>query len=116
MMSEGAILVSTRQRGNPLLRYVKNVRWQFAENLVPDYQLGPTTVALFLSLKYHLLHKVPWLGSHRSRLLSGVKKREDGADNQADSRALTVLHIASSRWMIVVMNWRGELRSQAAFT
>ena len=56
MMSEGAILVSTRQRGNPLLRYVKNVRWQFAENLVPDYQLGPTTVALFLSLKYHLLH------------------------------------------------------------
>ncbi len=52
-----AILVSKRrQTGNPLLRFIKNVRWQYVEDLVPDYQMGKSTVALFLSLKYHLLH------------------------------------------------------------
>lgn len=49
------ILVSPRQKGNPLLEAIKNVPWQFAE-IMPDYQLGPGTVAFFLSLRYHLLH------------------------------------------------------------
>jgi len=50
------VLVSRRQTGNPLLRYIKNVRWTFVDDLVPDYQMGQSSVALFLSLKYHLLH------------------------------------------------------------
>ncbi|QDZ24613.1 DNA excision repair protein ERCC-1 [Chloropicon primus] len=51
-----AVWVSKRQTGNPLLRFIKNVRWEYADDLVPDYQMGPSCVALFLSLKYHLLH------------------------------------------------------------
>merc|ERR1711977_138157 len=51
-----AILVNKRQTGNPMLKFIKNVRWMFVDDLVPDYQLGQSAVALFLSLKYHLLH------------------------------------------------------------
>ncbi|EIE20407.1 DNA repair protein rad10, partial [Coccomyxa subellipsoidea C-169] len=49
-----AVLVSKRQEGNPVLKHIRNVRWQFTD-IVPDYQMGPNTCALFLSLRYHLL-------------------------------------------------------------
>ncbi|RMZ84037.1 hypothetical protein DV737_g1321, partial [Chaetothyriales sp. CBS 132003] len=50
-----AILVSTRQKGNPILNHVKSLPWEFSD--IPcDYVLGATTCALFLSLKYHRLH------------------------------------------------------------
>lgn len=50
-----AILVSTRQKGNPILNYVKSLPWEYSD--IPcDYVLGTTTCALFLSLKYHRLH------------------------------------------------------------
>lgn len=50
-----SIIVSTRQKGNPSLNYVKNVPWEYGD--IPcDYVLGATTCALFLSLKYHRLH------------------------------------------------------------
>jgi len=51
-----AIWVSRRQTGNPVLKYIRNARWCFVDDLVPDYQMGSSTVCLFLSLKYHLLH------------------------------------------------------------
>eukprot|EP00249_Psilotum_nudum_P008723 c21468_g1_i3 orf=216-1433(-) len=50
-----AILVSRRQQGNPVLKYIRNVRWLFAD-IVPDYLLGQNSCALYLSLRYHLLH------------------------------------------------------------
>ena len=50
-----AILVSTRQKGNPILNHVKSLPWEYSD--IPcDYVLGLTTCALFLSLKYHRLH------------------------------------------------------------
>ena len=50
-----AILVSTRQKGNPILTHVKSLPWEYSD--IPcDYVLGATTCALFLSLKYHRLH------------------------------------------------------------
>ncbi|XP_038884592.1 DNA excision repair protein ERCC-1 isoform X1 [Benincasa hispida] len=54
-VSHNAILVSNRQKGNPLLKHVRNVRWAFAD-VVPDYLLGQSSCALYLSLRYHLLH------------------------------------------------------------
>ncbi|GMH13166.1 hypothetical protein Nepgr_015007 [Nepenthes gracilis] len=50
-----AILVSHRQKGNPLLKHIRNVRWNFAD-VIPDYVLGQNSCALYLSLRYHLLH------------------------------------------------------------
>lgn len=49
------LLVNPKQRGNPLLKSVTNVPWEF-DDIVPDYQMGATTCALFLSLKYHNLN------------------------------------------------------------
>ncbi|XP_063814515.1 DNA excision repair protein ERCC-1 isoform X2 [Pseudophryne corroboree] len=49
------IVVSTRQRGNPLLKHVRNIPWEFGD-IVPDYVLGETCCALFLSLRYHNLN------------------------------------------------------------
>ncbi|CAI9102267.1 OLC1v1000508C1 [Oldenlandia corymbosa var. corymbosa] len=53
--SRNAILVSHRQKGNPLLKHIRNVRWSFAD-VVCDYSLGQNACALYLSLRYHLLH------------------------------------------------------------
>jgi DNA excision repair protein ERCC-1 len=50
-----AILVSTRQKGNPILNHIKLLPWEYAD-IPADYVLGSTTCALFLSLKYHRLH------------------------------------------------------------
>ncbi|XP_061697764.1 DNA excision repair protein ERCC-1 isoform X2 [Syngnathoides biaculeatus] len=50
-----SIVVSPRQRGNPILKFVRNVPWEFGD-VVPDYVLGQTTCALFLSLRYHNLN------------------------------------------------------------
>ncbi|KAG8452531.1 hypothetical protein GDO86_004350 [Hymenochirus boettgeri] len=49
------IIVSMRQRGNPLLKYVRNVPWEFGD-IVPDYILADTCCALYLSLRYHNLN------------------------------------------------------------
>ncbi|XP_038999218.1 DNA excision repair protein ERCC-1 isoform X2 [Hibiscus syriacus] len=54
-LSRNAILVSHRQKGNPLLKHIRNVRWAFAD-IVCDYLLGQNSCALYLSLRYHLLH------------------------------------------------------------
>lgn len=45
-----AIIVSKRQQGNPMLKHIRNVRWQFGD-IAPDYQLGQSAAALFLSLR-----------------------------------------------------------------
>uniref|UniRef100_A0A8C8B5T2 ERCC1-like central domain-containing protein n=1 Tax=Otus sunia TaxID=257818 RepID=A0A8C8B5T2_9STRI len=50
-----SIVVSPRQRGNPVLKFVRNVPWEFGD-VVPDYVLGQSTCALFLSLRYHHLN------------------------------------------------------------
>ncbi|XP_044263146.1 DNA excision repair protein ERCC-1 [Tribolium madens] len=49
------VLVSPKQRGNPLLKSINSVPWEY-EDIVPDYQMGRTTCALFLSLRYHSLN------------------------------------------------------------
>lgn len=46
-----AIIVSKRQMGNPVLKFIRNVRWQFGE-IAPDYVVGQNACVLFLSLRY----------------------------------------------------------------
>ncbi|KAK3949228.1 restriction endonuclease type II-like protein [Pseudoneurospora amorphoporcata] len=50
-----SILVSPRQKGNPVLASIKSTPWEYSD-IPSDYVLGSTTCALFLSLKYHRLH------------------------------------------------------------
>lgn len=63
-----AILVSTRQKGNPILTHIKLLPWEYAD-IPADYVIGTTACALFLSLKYHRLH--PEYIYSRVRLLAG---------------------------------------------
>ncbi|KAH7028328.1 restriction endonuclease type II-like protein [Macrophomina phaseolina] len=63
-----SILVSPRQKGNPILNSVRNVPWEYSD-IPADYVLGATTCALFLSLKYHRLH--PEYIYSRIRALAG---------------------------------------------
>ncbi|KFD49469.1 hypothetical protein M514_09654 [Trichuris suis] len=51
----GKVVVSNRQRGNPVLRFVRNVLWEFGD-IKADFVLGQTCCALFLSVKFHKLH------------------------------------------------------------
>jgi DNA excision repair protein ERCC-1 len=53
--SGSSILVSPRQKGNPILTNLKSFAWEYSD-IPADYVLGLTTCALFLSLKYHRLH------------------------------------------------------------
>ncbi|KAI0129554.1 DNA repair protein rad10 [Xylariales sp. AK1849] len=53
--SGSSILVSPRQKGNPILAALRSLPWEYSD-IPADYGLGLTTCALFLSLKYHRLH------------------------------------------------------------
>ncbi|KAI4087555.1 MAG: hypothetical protein LQ348_005743 [Seirophora lacunosa] len=50
-----SIVVSPRQKGNPILTNVRSLPWEYGD-IPADFVLGATTCALFLSLKYHRLH------------------------------------------------------------
>ena len=58
-MKGGTILVNRCQEGNPVLDHIQKVPWSYAPeegNLLADYELGRTSCAFFLSLRYHKLH------------------------------------------------------------
>lgn len=55
MLQPHVLYVSTRQRGNGILRFIRNVPFSYA-NIVPDYLVAPNRCVLFLSFKYHNLH------------------------------------------------------------
>jgi len=37
------------------LKFITNILWEYS-NIVPDYVMGKTTCALFLSIRYHQLN------------------------------------------------------------
>ncbi|XP_046963211.1 DNA excision repair protein ERCC-1 [Vanessa cardui] len=49
------VVVNQKQRGNPLLKYVTSVPWEY-DDIIPDYEIGKTICILFLSVKYHNLN------------------------------------------------------------
>ena len=52
----GSIIVSSRQRGNPILKSIRLVPWEFSDTIIPDYIVGAKAGALYLSLRYHNLN------------------------------------------------------------
>jgi len=53
---QGGIQVSSRQRGNPILKSIRSVPWEFQDGMVPDYLIGPKICAFYLSVRYHTLN------------------------------------------------------------
>jgi len=54
-VSVNSIQVNPLQRGNPVLKEIRNAPWEFVEGIAPDYILGANAVAFFLSLRYFTL-------------------------------------------------------------
>lgn len=52
----GSILVNARQRGNPILKSIRLVPWEFSDHIRPDYVIGQRSCAMFLSVRYHTLN------------------------------------------------------------
>jgi len=55
LLQPHVLYVSTKQRGNAILNFVRNVPWAYS-TMVPDFIMNTTRCALFLSLKYHSLY------------------------------------------------------------
>ncbi|CAH4035704.1 DNA excision repair protein ERCC-1 [Pieris brassicae] len=49
------VLVNQKQRGNPLLKFIVSVPWEYDE-IIPDYEIGKTIGILFLSVRYYNLN------------------------------------------------------------
>eukprot|EP00514_Thraustochytrium_sp_LLF1b_P001450 CAMPEP_0184524284 /NCGR_PEP_ID=MMETSP0198_2-20121128/9416_1 /TAXON_ID=1112570 /ORGANISM="Thraustochytrium sp., Strain LLF1b" /LENGTH=233 /DNA_ID=CAMNT_0026915533 /DNA_START=247 /DNA_END=948 /DNA_ORIENTATION=- len=100
------LLVSTRQRGNPVLQLIKSVSWQFAK-VQPDFILGDNACGLFLSLRYHLLHP-DYLYSRIAEVKRDFRLRLVLCiiDVQNSSQPLILLtSLASANGFTVVMCW-----------
>ena len=50
------LYVSTKQHGNPILQYIRNVPFTYTR-MVPDYIFSNTSCAIYLSGKYHILYR-----------------------------------------------------------
>lgn len=50
-----SIRVHPNQRGNPILKSITSIPWEFDSSAVPDYVVGKSACILFLSIRYHNL-------------------------------------------------------------
>ncbi|KAI9203119.1 restriction endonuclease type II-like protein [Polychytrium aggregatum] len=96
-------------KGNRVLEYVQNARWEFG-NIVADYQVGRTSCVLFISLRYHRLHpeylygRIKLIGSNYiSRIVLCLVDIED---HQQAIRELTSTTIMNNFAMILA--WSNE--------
>ena len=49
--SGATIFALYRQKGNPILKFIRNVPVEYVNDIAPDYILSETTCALFLSIR-----------------------------------------------------------------
>ncbi|CAF2818692.1 unnamed protein product [Rotaria sp. Silwood2] len=56
--SSSSLFVHSRQRGNPLLKYIRQVKWEYSDMILggADYSMSRSSCALYLSLRYHQLN------------------------------------------------------------
>lgn len=50
-----AVQVNPKQRGNPILKSITNIPWEFNDKIIPDYVVGKVACVLYLSIRYHNL-------------------------------------------------------------
>eukprot|EP00249_Psilotum_nudum_P008724 c21468_g1_i4 orf=216-980(-) len=104
-----AILVSRRQQGNPVLKYIRNVRWLFAD-IVPDYLLGQNSCALYLSLE-ECARYLETLKSYENKPPDIIQER---IDHDYLSRLTSVLSTVRRVNKTDVLNLASSLGSVAA--
>ncbi|KAK9325400.1 restriction endonuclease type II-like protein [Lipomyces orientalis] len=107
--SLGTIVVSPRQKGNPVLNYIRNVPWEYGD-IVPDYMVDPAIAVLFLSLKYHRLHPeyiynriTKMAKNYRVRILLVVVDIENHAES---IKELTKTGVVNN--LVVILSWSAQ--------
>lgn len=50
------VIVNRKQEGNPVLKYVRSVPYEWSREIRPDYICGGSCGVLYLALKWHKLH------------------------------------------------------------
>jgi hypothetical protein len=53
---DSKLLINKRQENNPVLKYVRNVAYEWSSAIRPDFLCGPHCGVLYLTLKWHKLH------------------------------------------------------------
>ena len=93
------LLVSPRQKGNPLLQQIKAVRWVYSSMQGPDYIMSPNTAALYLSIRYHMLQPRylltrlrQWGGSFEVRVVLVQVDQDDVSQALSEINRLALLH------------------------
>lgn len=107
-MQQDIIKVNQNQKGNPILKYVR--KYQFENDIAPDYVIGQSACCLYLSLKYHSLHP-EYIFTRFRELGPGYKLRiwlilVDIEDSSTFIRELTSLSITYE--MSMVLAWSQE--------
>lgn len=103
------IRVSNRQRSNPLLRFVRHVRYDFTD-LLPDFDVGDGACVLFLSLRFHIL-KPEYIVTRVKALRHEYRLRMllvlvDLEDNERPILELTEMCLTNS--MTLVLAWSNK--------
>ncbi|KAK4689383.1 DNA excision repair protein ERCC-1, partial [Tremellales sp. Uapishka_1] len=112
-----AIVYNAVQRGNPVLKAIKNVGTEIGD-IVADYQVGVHNGVLYLSLKYHRLHP-----EYIHKRIEGIKKSYnlrillvlcDVTEHQQSIRELSKIAIIND--LTVFVAWSNEEVAQYLIT
>ncbi|KAJ3039717.1 ssDNA endonuclease and repair protein rad10 [Rhizophlyctis rosea] len=107
--SSNSVVVNKCQEGNTVLSHIRNVPWEYGD-IIPDYQVGQTSCALFLSLKYHRIHpeyihtRIKQLG--HNYLIRVLLCLVDITDHQQSLRDLTRVCLYNN--LTLVLSWSPE--------
>lgn len=102
--TQNSILINVCQKGNPVIQSIRSVPWEWGD-VKCDYQVGPTTGVLFLSIRYHLLHpeyvhtRIADLGHSYS--LRIILVQCDADNHTAAMRELTKICIVNNYTLLV---------------
>lgn len=104
-----SVLVNEKQKGNPLLKFIRIVPWTFAPDIIPDYVVG-STCAIFISIKYHVLHpkhaerRIREVGKNfRLRVLLAL------VDDDSDTKSLQELNkLCFLSDFVLILAWSNE--------
>ena len=98
LLQPHVLYVSTKQRGNGILKFIRNVPFAYSK-MLPDYIMSSQRCALFLSMKYHALfpnyihHRISELKTDfKLRILLVLVDVDDNANVLLFLNRLAVVH------------------------
>lgn len=108
-VATNSIIVSKRQEGNPVLKHIRNVPWEYRD-LAPDFLVGASNCVLFLSIRYHRLHpeyvftRVQHVGkSYNMRILLTLVDVKDGSKELVELSRIAVVNK-----LTMIVAWSNE--------